>query len=450
MNGAPTVTSSSNQRLGAKPTASATLALLGGDPVGAPVKPQFPRFTDRARQRVDELLRTGPMVGLSKEHPAVGEAEDKIAAWHGVPHCLTAASGHASLHAALIGLEITGGAEVITTPYSWGASTSPILHNNAIPIYADVDPQTGLLDPVAAREVIGPRTEAILVTHLYGQPADMTAFRALADEHDLALIEDGSQAHGSRHRGQRVGSFGDAAGFSCMGGKLLATTEAGYMVTKRDDVFWKAVLSCQHAGGSEHPGRSADPGSPSDLRPFVDSLLYTYRIGVINAVLLTEQLAKLDDENDARARNRQRLLDATRDLGSFAPPEYPDGEPVFHMATFTFDAVHAGISRATYLEALQAEGVPAFVYIDTPLHRLDRLRPETRAPRTMWNDNLRRAGVDYAALDLPGCDAMVERSFQMVWNWIDDDEAAMDRIADGFTKVEEQLDALRAYEHARR
>jgi dTDP-4-amino-4,6-dideoxygalactose transaminase len=441
------VTSANISRPTPSKEGAGTLALLGGAPVGAPRKPQYPRFTDRARERVDELLRTGPMVGLSKEHPNVGEAEQRIAEWHDVEHCLTAASGQAALQAALIGLEVTGGAEVITTPYSWGASTSPILHNNAIPMYADVDPATGLLDPEAARAAIGPRTEAILVTHIYGQPADMTAFRALADQHGLALIEDGSQAHGARHRGERVGRFGDAAGFSCMGGKLLATTEAGYLLTPREDVYWKAILSCQHAGGSEHPGRSAEPGAPPDLQRFADSLLYTYRIGVINAVLLVEQLGKLDDENDARRRNRERFLEATRDLGSFTAPRYPDGEPVFHMATLNFHSERAGISRDTYLAALQAEGAPAFSYIDKPLHRLERMRTDTDAPRVMWTENLRRAGVDYGALELPGCDTMIERSFQVVWNWIDDDEAAMRLLADAFVKVEEQLPALRDHEH---
>ena len=87
-----------------------------------------------------------------------------------------------------MGLQITGGAEVITTPYTWGASTSPILYNNAFPVFADVDPERGLLDPDSVREAIGPRTEAILVTHLYGQPANMTALCEIASEHGLAVI----------------------------------------------------------------------------------------------------------------------------------------------------------------------------------------------------------------------------------------------------------------------
>ena len=100
----------------------------------------------------------------------------------------------------LIGLQITGGAEVITTPYTWGASTSPILYNNAVPVFADVDPERGLLDPESVREAIGPRTEAILVTHIYGQPANMTA-----------LCEIAVRARSGADRGRKPGSRREAS-----------------------------------------------------------------------------------------------------------------------------------------------------------------------------------------------------------------------------------------------
>ena len=298
------------------------------------------------------------MVGLGRAHPWIDAAERAIAEWHGVDHCLTTSSGHASLHAALMGLQITGGAEVITTPYTWGASTSPILYNNALPVFADVDPERGLLDPDSVREAIGPRTEAILVTHIYGQPANMTALCKVASEHGLALIEDGSQAHGAKHRGKRVGGFGDAAGFSCMGGKLLATSEAGYLVTGRDDVYWNAVISCQHAGGTEHAGRADEKGFPSDLRP-------VHRLASPH---LPHQRAERDPPGSpARAsstrrtptgsQNRAWFVEGIDGVGSVSVPEYPDGEPVYHIVTLNFVAEHAGISKQTYLAALQAEGV---------------------------------------------------------------------------------------------
>lgn len=427
---------------------TAVLALLGGEPVGAPSKPHYPRFSARARTRVDELLQSGPMVGLSDEHPQVGEAESAVAAWHGVERCLTTSSGHAALHAALIGLEITGGAEVITSPYTWGASVAPILHNDAVPVFADVDPERGLLDPAAVEAAIGPRTEAILAVHLYGQPADMTRLAEIADRHGIALIEDGSQAHGARHRGRRVGGFGDAAGFSCMGGKLLATTEAGYLVTNREDVYWKAIISAQHAGGTEHPGRASQPGFPEELRAHIDSLNYTYRLGVLNAVLIVEQLQKLEQENSARARNRASLLDAIAGVRSLTAPSYEDCEPVFHMVSLNFVPEHAGISKETYLAALQAEGAPVFSYVATPIHRLGRLQAGSTAPKVIWSERIRRAGVDYASLELPGCERKVARSIEMTWNWIEDDPHAMRKLADCFIKVEEHLDQLRAYERS--
>jgi perosamine synthetase len=435
---------------GSSATTHSKLALLGGTPSGVPAKPHYPRFTEQARRDIDDVLRDGDMVGLGRAHPWIDAAERAIAQWHGVDHCLTTSSGHASLHACLMGLQITDGAEVITTPYTWGASTSPILYNDAVPVFADVDPERGLLDPDSVRDAIGARTEAILVTHIYGQPANMTALCEIAAEHGLALIEDGSQAHGAKHRGRRVGGFGDAGGFSCMGGKLLATSEAGYLVTSRSDAYWNAVISCQHAGGTEHPGRAAEDGFPSDLRPYMDSLHYTYRVSVLNAILLVHQLAKLDEENANRIQNRAWFVEAIEGVGSVSVPEYPEDEPVYHMVSLNFVPEHAGISKQTYLAALQAEGVSAFGYIEVPLHRLERLRPGTQAPRTVWAERLAQRGIDYAALELPGCDAKVERSFEMSWNWIDRDREAMNRLAAAFIKVEEQLDALRSYERSLR
>ena len=427
------------------------LALLGGQPVGSPTPPRHPQITEEARKRVDDLLRNGPMVGLSDEHPDVGEAERTVAAWHGVPHCLTTSTGHASLHACLIGLEITDGAHVITTPYTYGGSTSPILSNNAVPIYADVDPIDGLLDPVSVEAAISPKVEAILVTHIYGQPADMTALRRIADKHGLALIEDGSQAHGARHRGRPVGSFGDAAGFSCMGGKLLGTTEAGYMVTPRADVYWNAVISTQHAGGTEVPGRSSQPDFPPELAPFIDSLITTYRVSVVNAVLMAEQLKKLDSEVDGRIRNRNRLVEMLKPLRTVTAPEFSGGDKaVHHLLSLNFVPEEAGISKQTYIAALRAEGAPVFAYVAQPLHKLERLRPTTKAPRALWMRTLAESGIDYSNLDLPGCDYKVARSIEMTWNWMHDDEAAMRRYADCFHKVEEALPELRDYEASNR
>jgi dTDP-4-amino-4,6-dideoxygalactose transaminase len=429
---------------------SERLALLGGTPVRQASKPGYPVFSGRARARVDELLRRGHVVGLSKYDDVIREAETAIAAWHGVDHCLATASGHGALHSALIGLELTGGDEVLTSPYSWGASVSCILHNNAIPAFADVDPDTGLLDPADVAGRITPRTRALLVPHIYGQPADMTSIMGVAKARGLVVVEDGSQAHGARHAGRLVGGFGDAAGFSCMGGKLLATTEAGYMVTKSPDVYYKATLGGQHAGMAQAPGRTSEPGFPSELLAYSDSLIYTYRVSTLNAVLLVEQLAKLEAENAARRANLALLRERLDGVGSVGFQQYREDDVVApHMVTMSFSPERADVGKETYLAALRAEGVPAFEYVRAPLHTLPRLAPDTKAPRVMWTENLRRHGVDYRELELPGVEAKIARSIELGWNYVEEDPETMAELGDAFVKIEERLDDLRAHERRR-
>jgi dTDP-4-amino-4,6-dideoxygalactose transaminase len=429
------------------------LALLGGMPVGGTpaggtlagdlAYGQYPRFTQKAMERIADLLRRGTTVGLNKNIAEIAEMERAVAAWQGVPHCLGTASGHSALQSALIGLEISWGDEVITTPYTWGASTSCILHNNAVPVFADVNPETGLLDPASIEACITPRTRAILVVHIYGQPADMTAIRRIADRHGLAVIEDGSQAHGAVHQGKKVGQFGDAAGFSCMGGKLLASSEAGYMLTPHEEVYWKAAM------GGQHMGRSPEEGFPEELRPYVDSLVYTYRINPLNAVLLTEQIGKIDAENEARRVNVAAFRTAMEGVQSVSFPNYPEGDlPSYHMLTMNYQPEVTGVSRGTYIEALRAEGVGIFAYVPTPISGWRRLQWQTYdGPKVMWTEALRQNGIDYSQVEVPNCEHKVAHSLEISWNYIDVDEGKMIRMASAFEKVEANLDDLREWEH---
>ena len=419
-----------------------TLAVLGGTPaISAESEGPYPRFTDDAIDRVVTLLRKGTTVGLNKQCAEIDEAEAAIADWQGVRHCLGTSSGHGALHSALIGLEVTSGDEVITTPYTWGASTSCILHNNAIPIFADVDPNTGLLDPDTIEDKITEKTKAILVVHLFGQPADMTRICAIAKKHGLYVIEDGSQAHGALHATRKVGTFSDAAGFSCMGAKLLASIEAGYMVTPHEDVYWKASM------GGQHMGRSPEPGFPEELRPYADSLVYTYRLNPITAVLLIEQLKKIDGEIESRRRAARRFRDLLANCRSISFPDYPDGDsPSYHLITMSFVADHARVRKETYIKALNAEGINIFSYVPSPIPRWPRMQWQTYSgPRVMWSENLRRHGVNYDEAALPGCDERIETSLEMSWNFLDG-TAEVERIADAILKVEAQLDALRDWE----
>ncbi|MAE60575.1 MAG: hypothetical protein CMJ49_04360 [Planctomycetaceae bacterium] len=418
------------------------LALLGGEPVGTVNQPTYPYFTKRALRRVTEILETGRVLGFSRDVPEVREAEEALSRHHGGRHVLATGSGHSALQMALAGLDVAAGDEVITTPYSWGASTSCILHQNAIPVFADVNSQTGLIDPKRIEARITRRTRAILPVHMYGHPADMTAIMRLAKRHGIAVVEDCSQAHGATWKGVGVGNFGDAAGFSCMGGKQLGTTEAGYFVTPDKDVYWRACLDCQHSA------RSMEEGFPDDLRPYVDSLIYTYRVTTIEAALLAEQLKKLPREIDARRRNVAMVRSLLKDSQFLAWPRHSThGDASYYMWSMRFRSRAAGIHRDTFLKAVQAEGLGMTAYVTSLIPTWARLHWQTyKGPRTVWHDNLRRAQIDYRKQNYPQATDLMNHGLQMMFRFYKPAARVMQRVADIIYKVEANIDALRRYE----
>ncbi len=423
--------------------AAAKLALLGGTPVGKVTYPKFPRFTEAAVLRAADVLRAGKLFGLGRKHsPEIAEAEAAISRYHGNRHVLATASGHGALQSALAGLEICCGDEVITTPYTWGASISCILHQTAIPVFVDVERATGLIDPAAIEAAITPRTKAILAVHIFGQPANLQRLRAIADKHKLMLIEDGSQAHGAEVGGVRVGTVGDAGGFSCMGGKVLATTEAGYMVTPHERVYWKGAMIGQHMG------RGTDPGMPDDLREYADSLVYTYRVTPLNAVLLTAQFEKLDAELAERRRHADLLRAQLAESRYLRLPNYAPGtKPSFHLLSFTFDSEAAGVTRDTFAAAVKAEGLHAFGYVPSPIPDWKRLHwQDYRGPRVSWLNALRDSGIDYRNQALPNTRWRVANALETLFDFVEPSEAMIARMAEIFLKVEANIAALRDHE----
>jgi dTDP-4-amino-4,6-dideoxygalactose transaminase len=270
----------------------------------------------------------------------------------------------------------------------------------------------------------------------------MSAIARVAQKRSLALVEDGSQAHGAMVGGKKVGSYGDASGFSCMGFKLLGTTEAGYLITRREDVYWKAALCCQHMG------RSPDQGFPEQLLPFVDSLVYSYRLSPVTAVLLTEQLKKVDREIEGRRRNAARLRKLLEGSECLSFPAYrPDEKPSYYTFSMNFLAERAQVRRETFIKALSAEGVEVGSYVPAPIPHWERLKTKGyMGPKTIWTKHLVEAGVDYRSERFPGCEEKVRKSLDMDWNYLRSVPGRMERLASIFLKVEENLPLLRDWD----
>ncbi|MDX1935189.1 MAG: DegT/DnrJ/EryC1/StrS family aminotransferase [Capsulimonadales bacterium] len=420
---------------------SETLALLGGTPVGKIKENQHPVFTPEAIARVTALLEAGDTVGLGRTHSVIVDAENAISKYHGGRHAFAVSSGQSALMAALMGLELGPGDEIITPPYTWGATVSAILAVGAIPIFADVDPETGNLDPARLAEVVSPRTKAIMVVHLYGQPADMPAINAVARQHHLKVIEDASQAHGARINGEVVGNFSDVAAFSCMGWKLLGLAEAGYMVTPHEEVFWKACMNGQHYG------RGGEETFPEHLKPYVDSLVFTFRLSPMVAALFPSQIEKLDREIAARRENAAYFRQAMEGVTLACLPNYPDwSAPSYHILPLNFN-LNLGVRRDSVFQALRAEGVGIGPYVPLPIYTWLRLIwQEYDGPTVYWQRHLAQSGVDYRDIRLPGVERKIERDMLISWNFTTPNPEAMERMARAFRKVEAQLPALREWE----
>jgi len=418
------------------------LALLGGKAefTMPPPRVRFPSFTKRTIDAVVSRLQNRRHSVLGKGHPA----EQRLIDYHGGGYPLLVSSGTSALTLALAALDIGPGDEVITSPYSWGATTACILHLGAIPRFTDVDPVTGLMDPATLGPLVTKATKAVLPVHIYGQASDMTGINAVARKHKLLVIEDGSQAHGALWRGRKVGRFGDASGFSCMGGKLLAATEAGYALFRRKRDYHVALMLSQHLG------RRGESGFPRDLQPYFDSLFYNFRICSLAADILADQVVKLDREIEARRRNVALLREALSGSRFLSFPDYRKGcEPAYHMVTANFDFENAGVSRDTFEKAVSAEGFRLHHYVKSPIPTWPRMNWQGYdGPPAPWLRWLKEAKVDYRGLSLPKCDWKIAHAVEFGFNYLRPEPRRMKALARCVLKVEDNLEDLQRWEAA--
>jgi dTDP-4-amino-4,6-dideoxygalactose transaminase len=242
--------------------------------------------------------------------------EDEFARYCGAQHCVGVASGTAALVLAFQAAGIGPGDEVIVPAHTFIASALGVLHAGATPVLCDVDRGTGLLDADSAAEAVTDRTAAILAVQLYGQTCDMDAIGALAERHDLLLLEDAAQAHGAQWRGTRAGSLGDAACFSFYPSKNLGALGDGGAICTDDPKLAERARALRHLG---------------QLRKGAHDLTgWNERLDGLQAALLRAKLPHLDGWNAARREHAQRYRELLGDcLGLLE--EHPDAECVYHL-----------------------------------------------------------------------------------------------------------------------
>ncbi|MBI3158059.1 MAG: DegT/DnrJ/EryC1/StrS aminotransferase family protein [Chloroflexi bacterium] len=302
-----------------------------------------PLIGDEEKQAVLEVLDSGVIA----QGPRVAAFEEAFAAMCGVKHAIATTSGTTALHTALLAHGIREGDEVITSSFTFIASANSVLFTGAKPVFVDIQPDTFNIDPALIEAAITTRAKAIMPVHLFGLPADMDAIRAIAEKHNLIVIEDACQSHGATFNGGRVGSFGTGC-FSLYPTKNITSGEGG-MITTDDEALAESCKVIRQHGMRR--------------RYYHDELGFNFRMTDIHAAIGLAQLGKLEKFNAARRQNAAFLSEHLKGVGV---PVEPEGcQHVYHQYTIR---VPDG-KRDALLEHLKQKGVGSGVYYPVPVHQ---------------------------------------------------------------------------------
>lgn len=268
--------------------------------------------------------------------------------------CLAVSNGTVALHLALLALGIGEGDEVIIPSLTYIATANSVRYVGAVPIFADVDPQTWCLDPSKLEPLVTPRTKAIIAVHLYGHPADMDAINEVAKAHDLFVVEDAAEAHLAEYKGRRVGSLSDVATFSFFGNKVLTCGEGGALTLSNPEVAAFARLL---------RSQGVDPE-----RKYVHPVIgYNFRMTNVAAAILCAQLERADrifDDRNKVFENYERHLAKVPGIGLQPVANWARRAP--WLFCITVDEERFGASRDALADHLRENGVdsrPFFVGI---------------------------------------------------------------------------------------
>jgi len=339
------------------------LALFGGEKEVTLPFPKWPQVTEEMIKEVVRVMREETLSILTKTG-IQKRLEDEFAEYQGRKYAFAVNGGTAALHIAIAIAGVGPGDEVIVSPYTWGSTVGCILHQNAIPVFVDIDPKTFNIDPTKIEQRITPSTKAIIVVHIYGHPADMDPIMEIAKKHNLIVIEDAAQAHGAIYKGKKVGSIGDIGCFSFQASKNLPAGEGGIIVMDDEELYQKAILF------GAHSVRQMQEVKDERLRRYIDDVCWNYRIHPIGAAIARVGLKYLDERNKIKQENMEYLSQGLKEVPGIEPPYVAPGcTHGYHMYPLTYKKEEIeDLDREKFIAAMRAEGVPLFHYVGLPIH----------------------------------------------------------------------------------
>lgn len=352
----------------------------------------WPSFTQIEADAVSQVLLSNKVNYWTGQE--CRQFETEFADWTGSRYAVAMGNGTLALDVALQALDIGAGDEVIVTPRTFIASISSVVNTGATPVFADVDETTGNITPESIAAVLTDKTKAIVCVHLAGWPCDMDGIMALAEQHNLYVIEDCAQAHGARYKGRSVGSIGHIGAWSFCQDKIMTTGGEGGMVTTNDEQLWRKMWAYKDHGKSyaavyetEHP-----PG----YRWLHESFGTNWRMTEMQAVIGRIQLERMSDWTAARTANAHAILDACAKWEAKGYLSAPRLEESLQFADSTHayyklyvyvqsDSLPEVWSRDRIIQEINEQGVPCFsgsaseVYLEKAFDGTG-LRPKSRLP----------------------------------------------------------------------
>jgi perosamine synthetase len=429
----PATATTSAARARRMPAAAAAPAVLGGEPVRRTPFPSWPVADTREEQALTDVVRSGKWGrGNGKQ---VERFETQYAALTGAKHCLATANGTSALFTALCALDIGPGDEVIVPPYTFVATINVVLLRHALPIFVDTDPDTFQIDARKIAPAITPRTRLIVPVHLGGAAADLDTTMAAARTRDITVLEDACQAHLAEWKGRKVGTFGRAGCFSFQASKNLNSGEGGALLTDDADFLETCYTFHNNSRGRKNTG------SPNFTYRGVG---HNLRLTEFQAAILLAQMSRLDAQAATRDKNGAYLTSILKEILGIAPAKMYEGctRNAYHLYMLRYDkSKFAGLPKASFLKALQAEGIPASGGY-TPLNKEPFLK-ETLASRGFQRIYDAKTLSDWQERTAcPANDRVCDEAVWLTQTMLLGPRGDMDQIADAIRKIQANASKL--------
>lgn len=342
----------------------------------------WPSFTAEESEAVSRVLTSNKVNYWTGTE--CREFEKEFAQWCGTRHAVALANGTLALDLALKALGIGPGDDVVVTPRTFIASVSCVVNAGAVPVFADVDAESGNLTAQTIEKVLTPRTRAVICVHLAGWPCDMDPIMELAQARGLRVIEDCAQAHGARYKGKMVGSIGHVGAWSFCQDKIMTTGGEGGMLTTNDESVWRAAWAYKDHGKSYEAvyERQHAPG----FRWLHESFGTNWRMLEMQAAIGRVQLRHMANWTATRTRNAEAIWAACRPHAAVRVPTPARELAHAHYKSYVYANPHRlapGWSRDKIIDAINAQGVPCYqgscseVYLEKAFDNTD-FRPVER------------------------------------------------------------------------